>query len=314
MINHLSFLHKSILFLLTILLWNCSSSIEEVNTEGFLEINGSPVFYKAIGSGPPIIVIHGGPLLNHSYMISHFEQLAKDYTLIFYDQRLCGQSSIEVDLKTFRLDGFVQDIELLRKALDLEHISILGHSWGGFLAMKYAIAFPDNLDALILSNSMPGNYKHWRQEEEVIAKRNSPEDSLKRQEIISTPFTMGAKAITSLILLSYKNLFYNPLLVDSLQLNLTDDYMDRSKIFNRLGPEINNYDLYSDLKNVNTPTLVIYGDTEPAASISAPLLVATIPNSELVVLKDCGHFPFIEQPQNYFQKIKEFLSFQVPIK
>ncbi|NVK84490.1 MAG: hypothetical protein HWE21_09215, partial [Cytophagia bacterium] len=87
----------------------CKETPPEVK-EGFMTINESEVYYKTMGEGEPLLVIHGGPVLDHSYFLPHLESLAKDYELIFYDQRASGRSSVEIDSATMNLAGFVEDI------------------------------------------------------------------------------------------------------------------------------------------------------------------------------------------------------------
>ncbi|MBL6448149.1 proline iminopeptidase-family hydrolase [Fulvivirga sp. 29W222] len=278
--------------------------------EGFEVINGSEMYYKIIGSGSPIIVVHGGPVLDHSYFLPQFNELAKDHQLIFYDQRACGKSSIEVDTSSMSIAGFVDDIEQLRTSLKLEKIDLLGHSWGGLLAMHYAIKYPQNLDHLILSNSMPASTEGWQAEEQQLASRITKEDSLSRAAIIHSEEmkNRSASAIKKLMMLSFKTQFHNKNLLDSLNLYIPEDFMDRSAKFSYLGKDLTDFDLYNGLKDVSVPTLIIYGEDEPAATLSGKALESSIPQAQLLVIPKCGHFPFVEQPDVYFQGIKQFIK------
>lgn len=296
-------------FLIFAGLISCQKQGSEIkNEEGFQVINGSEVYYKIIGSGPPMIVIHGGPVLDHSYLLPHFEALAQDHQLIFYDQRACGKSSVEVDSATMSIAGFTDDIEQLRQALHLEKVDLLGHSWGGLLAMHYALKYPAHLNHLILSNAMPASTEVWQQEEARLATRITAEDSLKRVGIMSSPEMQqgSAKAIKKLMLLSFKPQFHNKALLDSLNLYIPDDFMARSAKFSYLGKDLTQFDLYDDLKKVNVPTLIIYGSDEPAATLSGKRLQETISGSRLVIIEESGHFPFVEQPDKYFKAINSF--------
>jgi proline iminopeptidase len=118
-----------------------------------IQINGSDVFYSTIGQGPPIIIIHGGPVLDHTYLLTQMDELADNYRLIDYDQRACGKSSVEVDTSTMTLKRFADDIRILADSLGIKKPNILGHSWGGLIAIKYAISYPHHINKLILSNS-----------------------------------------------------------------------------------------------------------------------------------------------------------------
>lgn len=276
--------------------------------EGFIKINGSDIYYKMIGSGDPMIVIHGGPVLDHSYLLPHFEKLAESHRLIFYDQRACGKSSIELDSSSMSITGFTYDIEQLRQSLQLEKINLLGHSWGGLLAMQYAINYPQHLNHLILSNSMPASTATWQKEEGELASKITREDSVARAQILSSPEMKERKAsaIKKLMLLSFKAQFHNKEMLDSLNLHIPDDFMARSAKFSYLGKDLVSFDLYKELATLQTPTLIIYGEDEPAAVISGKELETTIPGSKLVIIKKSGHFPFVEQPEIYFKAINTF--------
>lgn len=278
--------------------------------EGIKEINGTKLYYKKMGEGEPIIVVHGGPMLDHGYLVQSFKPLAADYELLYYDQRLSGRSSADVDSVDITFDNFIEDIEGLREEFNLKKIHLMAHSWGGLLAMKYAIKYPENLYSLILLNSMPASSELWQKESQMIAARVSAEDSLRRQEIISSDLfqTDPPKAIEQLLILSFRYQFVNPTLADSLDFYIPDDYMIRSQRFEHLMPELSNYDLHEDLNSLSVPTLLVYGHNEPAVDISGRDLKQTIPNSELSVISHSGHFPFIEQSEDLIRELRTFLS------
>ncbi len=292
---------------------SCSKaeSREEIQTEeGYKLVNGTDLFYKRMGAGEPIMVVHGGPVLEHGYLVPFFKPLTENYELIYFDQRLSGRSTAEVDSAEVTLDNFVEDIEELRKALNIDKMHLMAHSWGGLLAMKYAIKYPTNLNSLILLNSMPASSDLWMQEEGMLAQQISEEDSLKRQEIMTSDLFQNdpSKAIEQLLVLSFRNQFATPSLADSLDFYIPDDYMVRSQRFGNLMGDISNYDLHSELEAVDVPTLLMYGDIEPAASISGPELQSAIPNAEFVVLENSGHFPFVEQPELFMNELNSFLE------
>jgi len=278
--------------------------------EGTLSINGTEIYYNIVGEGEPIIVIHGGPVLDHGYLESSFEPLAQYYQLLYYDQRLSGRSSADVDRTGIKLDDFVEDIEALRQEFNFENIHLLAHSWGGLLAMKYAIKYPSNLKSLILLNSMPANTEDWRQESQMVARRTTAEDTLKRHEIMSSELFQNdpPKAIEQLLILSFRNQFKNPSLADSLDFYIPEDYMVRSQRFGSLMAELSNYDLYEPLSSLQIPTLLVYGSSEPSLEISGQKLDSTISDSHFSVIQNSGHFPFIEQPDQLMNELQTFLG------
>ncbi len=302
------------LLLLTIcsVLLGCQFSEKEIpTTSGFLEINGSQVYYKTMGQGDPLVIVHGGPVMEHSYFLPHFEELAKDYQLIFYDQRACGQSSVEVQVETMNLAGFVDDIEQIRQALKLEKINLFGHSWGGLLAMKYGIKYPENLNHLILSNSIAPSVADWQLEGGRVSERATNKDREDRQAIMESGALQTlnpSKAIEKLLHISFRPQMYDTTNLSKLKLFVPQDYMQRSQVFGLLGSDLADFNLYSDLKRITCPTLIIYGSEEPAASLHAEKMTDSFPNGQLSIIQKSGHFPFVENQKQFFADIRSFLK------
>lgn len=303
-----------ILFLLAIssVLIGCQFSDKEVvTTSGFLEINGSQVFYKTMGQGEPLLIVHGGPVMDHSYFLPHFEELARDYKLVFYDQKACGQSSVEIDSATMNLDGFVEDIELIRQALNLGEINLLGHSWGGLLAMKYGIKYSKNLNHLILSNAMAPSATDWQLEGAQVSEKATNNDRSDRQAIMESGGLQSddsSEAIKKLLLISFRPQMYDTTNLKRLNLYVPKDYMVRSQVFGLLSPGLNDFNLYPDLKKITCPTLIIYGSEEPAVGLHAQKMTDSFNNGRLEVIAQSGHFPFIENKAAFNKVIKEFLK------
>lgn len=301
-----------LLLVISSVLLGCQLSKKEIlTTTGFLEINGSQVYYKTMGQGEPLVIVHGGPVMDHSYFLPHFEELAKDYQLIFYDQRACGQSSVEVQVETMNLAGFVDDIEQIRQALKLEKINLFGHSWGGLLAMKYGIKYPENLNHLILSNSIAPSVADWQLEGGRVSERATNKDREDRQAIMESGALQTLnpyKAIEKLLRISFRPQMYDTMNLSKLKLFVPQDYMQRSQVFGLLGPDLADFNLYSDLKRITCPTLIIYGSEEPAASLHAERMTDSFPNGQLSIIQKSGHFPFVENEKQFFATIQSFLE------
>lgn len=123
--------------------------------ERFIESGDAELFCKVGGKGEPLIVLHGGPGMSHDYLLPYMKRLEKNNFVIFFDQRGCGKSTGEINAETINIATYLEDIEAIRKEFGFEKVSVLGHSWGGLLAMEYAIAYPQSIDKLILLDSMP---------------------------------------------------------------------------------------------------------------------------------------------------------------
>ncbi len=276
-----------------------------------LPINGTSLFIREIGAGSPIIIIHGGPGLNHSYFLPHLNSLATKYRLIFYDQRACGNSSGRVDSAQMSLSLFVEDIEQIRNSLKLGKITILAHSWGGLVAMNYASKYSRNLNALILSNSVSPKFGELEEETNQRLKLRIPlEDSILRSEILSSAdFKSGnLQAYTDLFKLSFKPSFYYSSSLEKMHLILPDDFLAKRKTLFFMSKELSAYDYYDNLKTISCPVLIIHGDYDGMPLKLSKKIHKHITSSSLIIIKNAGHFPFIDQPKKYKAVVGKFLK------
>jgi proline iminopeptidase len=280
--------------------------------DGLRLINGTQLYCESIGTGVPLVIIHGGPGLDHSYFLPQMEQLADSYELIFFDQRGCGKSTIRLDSTDMTLDALVEDIDKVRDAYNLNTMNLMGHSWGGLLAMFYALKHGDRLNSLILVNSAPPTSGLRDSSFKSMGLRTSTEDSAAQSAIIQTvefrrrdPATME-----KFFRLLFKGSFYNPLRAGELTLSFGPDYGARSKLLSYLAkdPQLRTYDLTARLETISCPVLIIGADDDPAPPGSNELIHSHIKDSKYVVMKNCGHFPFIEAPAQFFPALRTFLE------
>jgi len=293
------------------LLLSCKTkSLEIYSEEGIKEINGTELYYKVVGQGEPILIIHGGPGLNHKYLFPNLQFLTDKYQLIFYDQRASGKSSLTLDSNSVTIDNFIQDIDELRDAFGIEKLNIMAHSWGGLLALKYAIKHPEDTKSLILINSVGASSEIRNMTNQTIAERFTKEDSVHRAEIIQTDEFQKREpnAIESLMKIGFRHQFYNIAFLDSLNLSLNKDYIKTSQLLQNLAKDLTEYDFHSDLKKIKTPTLLIYGSYDPLAELAGTRIHEMIEQSEFKILDNCGHFPFIEKQDEFKTTVMNFLA------
>ncbi len=279
-------------------------------TEHLVAVNGTELFVKRMGAGEPIVVVHGGPVLEHGYLLPHLEPLAEAYELIFYDQRLSGRSAGTADPESIRIATFVDDIEALREALGLGRIHLMGHSWGGMLAMRYAVRYGDNLRSLVLLDSMAASAELWGAEEAALAERITPEvraelDAFRQTEAFQQ---RQPQAIGTMMVMAFRAQFTDPTKADLLELYIPDDYVARSEQFRAMRVDIVGFDFYDELATVDAPTLVLYGADEPGATFGGVAIAEAIPNATLELVPAAGHFPFIEKPTACLDAIRRFLK------
>jgi proline iminopeptidase len=126
--------------------------------EGYLPIPGAQLYFREIGDGLPLVILHGGPDFNHNYLLPEMDRLSSDFRLIYYDQRGRGKSSAGVVAEDVAIDSEVDDLDRLTEHFGLSAITLLGHSWGGLLAMEFVTRHPDRVTHLILMNTAPASH------------------------------------------------------------------------------------------------------------------------------------------------------------
>ncbi|MEJ2053903.1 MAG: alpha/beta hydrolase, partial [Calditrichaceae bacterium] len=177
-------------------------------------------------------------------------------------QRACGKSSLNVDTSSITLDNFIRDIEGLRQSFGIMKLNLMGHSWGGLLALEYALKYPGKVKSLILIDCIGASNDINTQTNQVLAERFTKEDSIKRVNIIRTEAFQkrDPKTIEALMQIGFKHDFKNPSLIDSLDLDLNENYAETSRLLQYLAGDLMSYDLHPDLKKIKSPALLIYGD------------------------------------------------------
>lgn len=291
--------------------YNCAEKQKKSFFEvGSKEINETKLYYKIIGSEEPILIIHGGPGLSHDYFLPSLSSLSDKYKLIFYDQRASGKSDLNTSPESITLDNFIKDIDALRDTFDIEKINLMAHSWGGILAMKYATMYPDKIKSLILVNSVGASSEIATLSNLELAKRFTQKDSIQRVEILNSDEFQkrSTNSIESLMKIGFKHQFYNKTYLDSLNLSLNENYMTSSQLLQNLAKDLSDFDFHSDLKTIQCPTLLIYGNYDPLTHLAGKKIHESIDNSEFIILDKCGHFPFIEKQKEFNDVLTNFME------
>ncbi len=302
---------KNILILLFTALQLCATSPAGFQ-EKYVKVKDGELYCRSMGEGKPLIVVHGGPGLSQEYLLPQLEKLAENNFVIFYDQRGSGKSKGIISPETITMKIFSDDLDQVRKAYHLDKVSVLGHSWGGLLSLQYAIDHPDTMHKLILMNSCPDNeadfdlfMKEWMQ-------RMTP--FMKEFTLIahSQKFAEGdPETYKNYYTLVFRTYFVNPQLVsqlsllDSRQANLNGTKTGTILRENFL---LKPFNLNTAINKLKCPTLIIHGDKDVIPVETAYHLKANIPQSKLVVIKECGHFPYIEKPGQLFPLLTSFLQ------
>jgi proline iminopeptidase len=266
-------------------------------------VNGVTLFERRIGSGPATVVLHGGPGAHHDYLLPAFDALATGRALIYYDQRGGGRSPVDRDTPVGWREQ-VADLDALRVLWGLERLTLAGYSWGGLLAMLYAVTHPERVERLALVSPAPA-WKGGRAEfERRFQQRSMAPALLEAREALRhsglrerDPAAHQAR----LFALAVGGWFHDPFRAESLTPFRLTDRTQRT-VWESLG----DYDLRPALASLQCPALVLHGDDDPipweTARETADLLGA-----EFDLLPDCGHVPYVEAFDRFVAALDAFL-------
>lgn len=281
-----------------------------------LTINHTVLFFDVDGAAlvpagptmrekPTMLFLHGGPGFDHAYFKPALEDLTDLAQLIYLDQRSQGRSG-KAPIATCTIEQMADDAVALCRALDITRPVILGHSYGGFVALHMALRHPDVAGALILVDSATSTTDMAGAMERLEA-RYGEEVRVAAVPVFTGAFTEAeAEAFQRLVAPTY--------VADPAKLPVVAEAWGRSAF----SPEVashyfrelaSRYDIRDRLPDIQVPTLVVVGEHDwllpPQAS---QVIAAGIPGAELVMLPQAGHFSFIERRQEFVDVVRRFLG------
>ncbi len=275
-----------------------------------INVNDVELFCSQVGDGDPVIVVHGGPGLDHSYLSKPLAFLSEEFSVLMYDQRASGKSSGFVSKESLSLDSFVDDLFELKKHFAFRKFTLIGHSWGGVIAMAYAAKYPETLDAMVLINTDPANAEGMEAFIKEVQERMRPIAEEAQGLIASAAFRKGEPAaIETYLKMIFGAYCFDPKIINDLDLQeiaeASTKVIEVSEcVHNNI---LNTYDLFPRLGKITCPTLLIHGADEPIPTEHIQRIAEAIPHAELHVLDRCGHFAFIEAEAALRALVAEFL-------
>jgi len=266
-------------------------------------IDGVEIHERRTGAGPPVVVLHGGPGAHHDYLLPAFDALAKDRQLIFYDQRGGGRSPAGRGIPV-GWQEHVADLEALRGLWGFEQLTLTGYSWGGLLAELYAVTHPERIARLALVSPAPC----WREARDEFERRfqartlspalQAARKALRESGLRERDPSAHAQRMFELAVAGY---FHDPGRATELTpFRVTE--RTRHDVWESLGT----YDLRPELRRLSLPTLVLHGDDDPIPWESARE-VAECLRGEFILLRDCGHVPYVEAFDDFVRHLDRFL-------
>jgi len=273
-----------------------------------LENGGAKVWYEVRGkaAGRPLIMVNGGPGFDHTYVLCSdaWDTIAKKHRLVFYDQRGNGRSGALAQGQSCTLADQVADLDAIRAELHAETVDLIGHSWGGYLAMAYAARHPERVAHLIIADSASPKWS----DTDFIFKYIFPE-GIDRQGRLDFAQALGDSAAGYESLVEYcKMLFVSAAKRDDFVSRMTTYHYCRS-VNETLNADLAKYDMWPLLPSFTMPTLVLTGryDINVAPSTAWKIHNA-IPGSRWEVFERSGHLPYFEEPEKFVQVVEDFLG------
>lgn len=282
---------------------------------GMTRTTGAPLYWCAYGEAgsPRLLVLHGGPGAHHDYLLPQMLALGEmdgGRELAFYDQRGGGRSKT-ADQTPITWETQVTDVAAVIDELGLSDCVIVGYSWGGLLALLYAAeATRRDLPqprALVLVDPAPVSRAYRRQFEDEFARRQaSAEVERMREELAASDLrqtNMDAYRQRNFEI-SVAGYFAHPRSAS----NLTP-FRVMARVQQSVWDSLGDFDLVADgrVPSIRVPTLIVHGRQDPIPLASSEACARAM-GADLLVLDDCGHVPYVEQPRALFAAVESFLS------
>jgi proline iminopeptidase len=276
--------------------------------EGRVTVGNASLYTREVGQGPPAIVLHGGPDFDIGYLLPDLDRLADRFRLIYYDQRGRGKSADHVAPDDVTLASDVDDVDQVRQHFQLESTTLLGHSWGTVLALEYAVRHSTRVSRMILMNPAPASASDLALFKKAYTQRLGADLDRQRTIIASSAYQEGdPEAVVARYRLHFRPAFARADDFEKLMATMKTGFISQGNagivkaraVEDRLMRDTWNkdsYDLTPKLRSLNIPTLVIVGDHDFIPVEVAAHIASAIPNARLVTLRNCGHFGFLECP------------------
>ena len=279
------------------------------------------VWTKRIGNNPKIklLLLNGGPGATHEYFECFESFLPQEgIEFIYYDQLGCGNSDNPKDTTMWDLPRFVEEVEQVRTALNLtkDNFYLLGHSWGGILAMQYALKYQDNLKGLIISNMMSSAQDYGKYAEDVLAKQFDPKvlDTIRQIEV-KKDFN-NPKYMELLMPHFYaKHICRIPIDQWPEPVNRSFAKMNQSLYVTMQGPSefgvggnLVNWNVKTELPKIKTPTLTIGGTYDTMDPEHMKWMSTQVQHGRFLLCPNGSHMDMYDDQKNYFPGLIQFIK------
>ncbi len=278
---------------------------------GSVPRDGFDLHYRLQGSGEPIVFLAGGPGFDVDYLEDAAKLFPAGYQRVFLEQRGTGKSRPHLmDARNLSLRIAIGDLEALRQHLGLQKLTLAGHSWGGMLAMAYAASRPERIERLILIGSGGPTRDFFEYYENNIDVRLHSEDKEARTywDNAAKHGVDADKAALESIKAIFPAFFFDRAQGLAVAAAKPDGSYHADTNALMMADIEKSYDLRVGLARFARPVLIIEGRQDPLGDATAEEIHALLSASIIRYINQCGHFPWIEQPEKFKAIIAEFLT------
>jgi proline iminopeptidase len=279
-----------------------------------IAVEGGEVATYSFGTGTEVLLLaNGGPGLPCDYLRDSHSHLAdKDWRVVTWDQLGVGRSDRPNDMSLWTIERYARELEAVRTGLGLGRVHLLGQSWGGWLAIEYAVTFPDGIKSLVLSNTA-GDLPHLVLELNRLRSALGTETvtMMLRREAEGTIGHPEYKAAVEL--LNWRHVHRMEAIPPALKRSIDGMVFD---IYNVMqGPNefvysgnLKNWNRIPDMHRIEAPTLIIVGEHDELTPACAMRMHQVLPASRIHVFPNCSHSTCFEDPEAYFDVLEGFLA------
>jgi proline iminopeptidase/L-proline amide hydrolase len=283
-------------------------------TEGTVPFKGYQTWYRRVGTCVPgkypVLALHGGPGVCHNYLKSLDGLAEKGREVIYYDQLGCGHSATPPNPELWSVDLYKEEIDVIRKALKLDKIHILGQSWGGMLAMEYALTHPEGLISMVIASS-PASMDLWVREADRLVGYlpKEMEEALRAGEASGVRDTPEYQAAFDEYYRRHVCMLdpYPDFVAESFN-NIGEPYgvMQGAGEFVVSG-NLKGWDITDKLHTITIPTLLTSGVMDEATPLIVKGIYDRIPDCEWELLLGT-HLVHVELKEQYNRLVEDFLQ------
>ena len=277
---------------------------------------GARIFCRSVGTGPALLLLHGGPGADHTDFLPWLYPLSRRRRLVMIDERGSGRSERLADPGGYTLDGMIEDIEAVRRAFRLRKLDVLGHSFGGILAQAYAIRHPRSVRRLVLAGTaasartINADFRRMRSAQSSTVRARL--DAFEARGIFRADgsYVPGYATLCARIYAPY---MYRR----GVYPIKPEDYVSGWEVMRemwvrrtdfRVEGNLRGFDFTRELQRVDAPTLIVVGDHDMVSIPSAKHLAAALPDAQLQVMPRCGHMMFVDDSAAFNTLVERFLT------